>query len=102
MEKHSLSHISGQTVLRHHVCVAGHFQIKGCFSSISVWGEPQIANAQRKCAQQNLFYFQLRSLFLQSMPRVSSSPLVMAVSGATVTRPNEPTMVCTISAATYL
>lgn len=31
-----------------------------------------------------------------------SSPLVMAVSGATVTRPKEPTMVWTISAATYL
>ncbi len=43
-------------------------------------------------------------LFFHSFlfPRVRSQPLVMAVSGATVTRPNEPTMVWTISAATYL
>ena len=33
---------------------------------------------------------------------VSSRPLVMAVSGATVTRPKDPTTVWTISAATYL
>ena len=37
-----------------------------------------------------------------ALRRVSSSPLVMAVRGATVTRPKEPTTVWTISAATYL
>lgn len=37
-----------------------------------------------------------------ALRRVSSNPLVMAVRGATVTRPKEPTTVWTISAATYL
>ena len=53
----------------------------------------------------NELVFRFRDwLFFHSFlfPRVRSQPLVMAVSGATVTSPNEPTMVWTISAATYL
>ena len=39
---------------------------------------------------------------LNRLEKGNVHPLVMAVSGATVTRPKEPTTVWTISAATYL
>lgn len=40
--------------------------------------------------------------FLQGENFVNKTPAVIAVSGATVTRPKEPIIVCMISAATYL